>query len=65
VGLCKDKLPPTLNIIKAVNFIGEYYGELMTQVYEEHPETMDRMMVFRENMEPDLEKRIKGGFRNI
>jgi flavin-dependent dehydrogenase len=65
VGLCKDKLPPTLNIIKAVNFIGEYYGELMTQVYEEHPETMDRMMVFRENMEPDLEKRIKDGFRNI
>lgn len=63
VGLCKDKLPPTLDIIKAVNFIGKYYGELMTQVYEERPETMDRMMVFRENMEPDLEKRLKWGFK--
>jgi hypothetical protein len=63
--LCKDKLPPTLNIIKAVNFIGKYYAELMTQAYEERPDTMDRMMVFRENMEPDLKKRIKGGFRNI
>ncbi len=65
VGLCKDKLPPTLDIIKAVNFIGKYYGELMTQIYEERPDTMDRMMVFRENMEPDLEKRLKWGFRNI
>ena len=63
VSLCKDKLPPTLDIIKAVNFIGKYYAELMTQVYEERPETMDRMMVFRENMEPDLEKRLKWGFK--
>jgi digeranylgeranylglycerophospholipid reductase len=65
VGLCKDKLPPTLDIIKAVNFIGEYYGELMTQIYEERPDTMDRMMVFRENMEPDLEKRLKWGFKLV
>lgn len=63
VGLCTDILPPTLDIIKAVNFIGQYYGELMTRIYEERPETMDRMMVFRENMEPDLEKRLKWGFR--
>ena len=50
---------------KAVNFIAKYYSELMTQEYEERSDTMDRMMVFRENMEPDLEKQLKWGFRNI
>ncbi|MEI6125277.1 MAG: NAD(P)/FAD-dependent oxidoreductase [Pseudomonadota bacterium] len=62
-GLPEETFPQTLDIFKVVNNIGRVYGELMTKIYEERPETMDRLMKVRENMEEDMEKRIKWGFK--
>jgi digeranylgeranylglycerophospholipid reductase len=65
VGLSEETFPQTLDIFKVVNNIGRVYGELMTRIYEERPDTMDRMIKVRENMEEDMEKRIKWGFKIV
>ncbi|MCP4714100.1 MAG: hypothetical protein GY868_03200, partial [Deltaproteobacteria bacterium] len=63
-GLPGKPFPQTLDIFKVVNWIGTCYGDLMTRIYEERPDTMDRMIMVRENMDADMQKRIKWGFRN-
>lgn len=64
-SLPEETFPQTLDIFKVVNNIGRVYGELMTRIYEERPDTMDRMIKVRENMEEDMEKRIKWGFKIV
>jgi flavin-dependent dehydrogenase len=64
-SLAQETFPQTLDIFKVVNNIGRVYGELMTRIYEERPETMERMIKVRENMDEDMAKRIKWGFRIV
>ena len=62
-SLPQETFPQTLDIFKVVNCIGRCYGELMTRIYEERPDTMERMLKVRENMEEDMKKRVRWGFR--
>jgi flavin-dependent dehydrogenase len=62
-SLPEEPFPHTMDIFKVVGCIGKSFGELMTRIYEERPDTMDRMIQVRENMDDDLQKRIKWGFR--
>ncbi|MCX8043389.1 MAG: NAD(P)/FAD-dependent oxidoreductase [Desulfobacterota bacterium] len=64
-SLPEEKFPQTLDIFKVVNHIGKVYGELMTRIYEERPDTMERMIQVRENMEEDMKKRISWGFKIV
>ncbi len=63
VSLVQERFPRTLDIFKVVNQIGRHYSELMTHIYEERPDVMDAMIKVRENMDEDMEKRVKSGFR--
>jgi flavin-dependent dehydrogenase len=63
-GLPDKGFPQTMDIFKVVKYIGSTYADFMTRIYEERPETMDRMMEMRNNMDDDMQKRIKWGFRN-
>jgi len=61
--LPSERFPQTLDIFKVVKGIGSTYADLMTRIYDERPDTMDRMMEVRNNMEDDLELQKKWGFR--
>lgn len=65
VELPTREFPQTMDIYKVVNVIGKTYSELMTKIYEEKPDVMERLIEVRENMDGDLGKRIKWGFRNV
>lgn len=65
VTLPDETFPQTLDIFKVVNNIGRVYSELMTRIYEERPDTMDRLIKVRENMDEDMQKRIKMGFKIV
>ncbi len=65
VSLPDERFPQTMDIFKVVNCIGRAYGDLMTRIYEERPDVMDRMIQVRENMDDDMQQRISWGFRNI
>ena len=60
-----ETFPQTMDIFKVVNCIGKCYSEKMTRIYEERPDVMDRMVKVRENMDEDMQKRVKWGFRNV
>jgi len=64
-SLPQESFPQTLDIFKVVNHIGRVYGDLMTRIYEERPDTMERMIKVRENMDEDLKKRISWGFKIV
>lgn len=64
-SLPQEPFPQTLDIFKVVNNIGRVYGDLMTRIYEERPDTMERLIQVRENMEEDMKKRISWGFRIV
>ncbi|KPJ57890.1 MAG: hypothetical protein AMJ42_04220 [Deltaproteobacteria bacterium DG_8] len=55
----------TMDIFKVVNAIGRTYGKLMTRIYEERPDVMEKLLKVRENMEEDMKKQIKWGFRTV
>ena len=55
----------TLDIFKVVGGIGSVYSELMTQIYDERPDTMDRMMEMRNNMDDDFQLQIKAGYKLV
>jgi flavin-dependent dehydrogenase len=63
--LPSERFPQTLDIFKVVKWIGSTYADFMTRIYEERPDTMDRMMELRNNMDDDLLLQIKAGFKNI
>lgn len=65
VSLSDEKFPQTMDIFKVVNCIGKTYGELMTRIFEERPDVMERMILVRENMDDDMKERISWGFRNV
>jgi flavin-dependent dehydrogenase len=65
IGLGKGEFPQTMDIFKVVNFIGSRYAELMERIYDERPDTMERMLKMRENMDEDLKKRVSWGFKNV
>ena len=64
-SLPQEPFPQTLDIFKVVNHIGRVYGDLMTRIYEERPDTMERMIKVRENMDEDMKKRISWGFKIV
>ncbi len=64
-ALADEEYPQTMDIFKVVNCIGKTYGELMTRIYEERPDVMERMILVRENMDDDMKERISWGFRNV
>jgi flavin-dependent dehydrogenase len=64
VGLPTEKFPQTMDIYKVVSCIGKCYSNLMTRIYEERPGIMDRMIKVRENVDKDMQKRVKWGFKN-
>ena len=65
VGLPEVQFPQTMDIFQVVNCIGKTYAEMMPQIYEERPDVMDKLVMIRENMEEDMQKRISWGFRNV
>ena len=65
VGLPEKPMPQTMDIFKVVNLIGSTYADLMERIYDERPDTLDRLMKVRENMDEDVEKQIKQGFKNV
>ena len=65
VGLPEVQFPQTMDIFKVINYIGKTYSELMTQINEERPNVMNNLVMIRENMEEDMQKRISWGFRNV
>ena len=65
VGLPGKRFPQTMDIFKVVNLIGSTYAELIERIYDERPDTLERLMKVRENMDDDIEKQIKQGFKNI
>ncbi len=64
-GLPAERFPQTLDIFKVVKWIGSTYADFMTQIYDERPDTMDRMMELRNNMDDDLQLQIKAGFKIV
>ncbi len=65
VGLPEKRMPQTMDIYKVVNLIGSTYADLMERIYDERPDTLDRLMKVRENMDGDIEKQIRQGFKNV
>lgn len=65
VSLPGKRFPQTMDIFKVVRFIGSTYADLLERVYDERPDTFARLMQVRENMEEDVEKQIKQGFKNV
>ncbi len=63
VSLPKQGFQQTMDIFKVVNNIGLTYGDLMSRVYEEKPDIMEKLMKVRENMDADMEEQINQGFR--
>ncbi len=52
----------TMDIFTMVNSVGRTYGDLMTKIYEERPDIMDKLLKVRENMEEDMKKQVRSGF---
>ena len=65
VEMPKQEFEQTMDIFKVVNHIGCTYKDLMPKIYEERPDIMDKLIKIRENMEEDLQKQIKCGFRAV
>ena len=65
VEMPEHKLEQTMDIFKVVNIIGKTYGELMSRIYEERPDIMNKLTEVRENMDEDMKKQIKSGFRTV
>ena len=63
--LPEKSLPQTLDLLHAVSLIGSTYAGLLERVYDDRPDTLDRLMKIRENMEEDIEKQVKQGFKNV
>ncbi len=64
-GLPDEEFPQTMDIFRVVNCIGKTYADLLTRIYDERPDTMDRMIKVRENMDDDLKERISWGFKTV
>ena len=65
VELPDQEFEQTMDIFKVVNSIGRTYGGLMSKIYEERPDIMEKLMKVRENMDEDMKKQIKWGFRIV
>ena len=65
VDLPKHEFQQTMDIFKVVNSIGSTYGDLMSRVYEEKPDIMEKLTMVRENMDADMKEQIKQGFRAV
>jgi hypothetical protein len=65
VDLPKQEFQQTMDIFKVVNSIGSTYGDLMSRVYEEKPDIMEKLTMVRENMDADMKEQIKQGFRAV
>ncbi|MBW2553289.1 MAG: FAD-dependent oxidoreductase [Deltaproteobacteria bacterium] len=65
VDLPKQEFQQTMDIFKVVNSIGSTYGDLMSRVYKENPDIMEKLITVRENMEEDMQKQVKCGFRTV
>lgn len=65
IGLPKQEFEQTMDIFKVVTSIGRIYGDLMTKIYEERPDIMEKLIRMRENMEEDIKQQIKWGFRIV
>ena len=65
VEMPKQEFDHTMDIFKVVNSIGRTYGDLMTRIYEERPDVMEKLMKVRENMEEDIKEQVKCGFRTV
>jgi flavin-dependent dehydrogenase len=64
-GLPQERFPQTLDIFKVVKWMGSTYADFMTQIYDERPDTMERMMELRNNMDDDFQLQIKAGFKIV
>ncbi len=64
-GLPNRQFPQTMDIYKVVNHIGKAYSELFTRISEERPDVMDKLIEVREDMDANMERRLKQGFKNI
>ena len=65
VEMPKQEFEQTMDIFKVVNSIGRTYGDLMTRIYEDRPDVMEKLMKVRENMEEDMKEQVKCGFRTV
>lgn len=65
VEMPKQEFDQTMDIFKVVNSIGRTYGDLMTRIYEDRPDVMEKLMKVRENMEEDMKEQVKCGFRTV
>jgi len=63
--LPKGELPQSLDIFRVIRCIGRTYSELLTRIYEERPDIMDKLMKARENMDDDMAEQVKWGFKNV
>ena len=61
----KQEYEQTMDIFKVVNRIGCTYRDLMSKIYEERPDIMDKLIKIRENMDEDMQKQVKCGFRAV